>query len=161
VSGVECSGVRVDRGGHGGICIGRICTPICGPWAQASALESHQLPSSISGLWFGSVWEEQGRPCQIPCKCCPSAHSFRCGSSSRPLSLSGTYRYTGSGVRRLLSSTSENPPLHHNFDRFFFQDITGCKLVAVNLDRPISYILFRVSATFFFIVMTTGQELGH
>jgi hypothetical protein len=29
------------------------------------------------------------------------------------------------------------------------------------LDRPISYNLFQVPANFFFIVMTTGQELGH
>jgi hypothetical protein len=34
------------------------------------------------------------------------------------------------------------------------------KLVAINLDRPISYIfIFQVPANFFFIVMTTGQEL--
>jgi hypothetical protein len=43
----------------------------------------------------------------------------------------------------------------------FFQDLTGCKLVAIHLDRPISYISFQVSANFFFIVMTTGQELEH
>jgi hypothetical protein len=29
------------------------------------------------------------------------------------------------------------------------------------LDQPISYIFFQVPANFFFIVMTTGQELGH
>jgi hypothetical protein len=42
----------------------------------------------------------------------------------------------------------------------FWQDFTGCKLVAINLDRPISYVFFQVPANFFFIVMTTGQELG-
>jgi len=41
------------------------------------------------------------------------------------------------------------------------QDLTACKLVAIHLDRPISYILLQVPANFFFIVMTTGQELGH
>jgi len=44
---------------------------------------------------------------------------------------------------------------------FFFQDLTGCKLVANNLDWPISYFFFQVPANFFFVVMTTGQELGH
>jgi hypothetical protein len=29
------------------------------------------------------------------------------------------------------------------------------------LDWPISYIFFQVPANFFFIVMPTGQELGH
>jgi hypothetical protein len=29
------------------------------------------------------------------------------------------------------------------------------------LDRPISYIVFQVLVNFFFIVMTTDQELGH
>jgi hypothetical protein len=29
------------------------------------------------------------------------------------------------------------------------------------LDRPISYIFFQVLANFYYIVMTTGQELGH
>ena len=48
----------------------------------------------------------------------------------------------------------------HNFYRFS-QDLTGCKLVAINLDRPISYIFFQVPAKFFFNVMTTDQELGH
>jgi hypothetical protein len=43
----------------------------------------------------------------------------------------------------------------------FFQDLTGCKLVAIHLDRPISYTFFQVPANFFFIAMTTGQELGH
>jgi hypothetical protein len=44
----------------------------------------------------------------------------------------------------------------------FSEDFTGCKLVAIHLDQPISYIfLFQVPATFFFVVMTTGQELGH
>jgi hypothetical protein len=42
-----------------------------------------------------------------------------------------------------------------------FPGLTGCKLVAVNLDRPISYTFFQVPANFFFIVMTTGQEFGH
>ena len=48
----------------------------------------------------------------------------------------------------------------HNFYRFS-QDLTGCKLVAINLDRPISYNFFQVPAKFFFNVMTTDQELGH
>jgi hypothetical protein len=39
--------------------------------------------------------------------------------------------------------------------------MTSCKLVAIHLDRPISYLFFQVPANFFFIVMTTGQELGH
>ena len=43
----------------------------------------------------------------------------------------------------------------------FLQDLTGCKLVAIHLDRPISYIFVQVPANFVFIVMTTGQELGH
>jgi hypothetical protein len=43
--------------------------------------------------------------------------------------------------------------ISHNF--------TGCRLVAINLDRPMSYIVFQVPANFFFIVMTTNQELGH
>ena len=47
---------------------------------------------------------------------------------------------------RLLSSTSSNPPLH-NFYRFS-QDFTGCQLVAVHLDRPISYILFSSAGSF-------------
>jgi hypothetical protein len=38
--------------------------------------------------------------------------------------------------------------------------LTGCKLVAIHLDRLISSF-FQVPANFFFIVMTTGQELGH
>jgi hypothetical protein len=42
-----------------------------------------------------------------------------------------------------------------------FLDSTGCKLVTMNLDRPISYIFFQVPANFFFIVMISGQELGH
>ena len=43
-----------------------------------------------------------------------------------------------------------------------FTTSTGCKLVAIHLDWPISYVFFRqVPASFFFIVMTTGQELGH
>jgi hypothetical protein len=29
------------------------------------------------------------------------------------------------------------------------------------LDWPIYYTFFQVPANFFFIVMTTGQELGH
>jgi hypothetical protein len=62
------------------------------------------------------------------------------------------------GFGRLLSSTSSNPPLH-NFYRFL-QDLTGYKLVAMNLDWPISDYYFQVPANFFFIVMTTGQELG-
>jgi hypothetical protein len=48
----------------------------------------------------------------------------------------------------------------YNFNRFS-QDLTGCKLVAIHLDRPISYSFFQVPANFSFIVMTTGQELGH
>ena len=64
----------------------------------------------------------------------------------------------GLGIGRLLSSTSYNPPLH-NFYRFF-QDLTGCKLVAIYLDRPISYFFFQVPANFFFIVMTTTKNLG-
>ena len=40
------------------------------------------------------------------------------------------------GFGRLWSSTSWNLSLH-NFYRFF-QDLTGCKLVAIHLDRPIS-----------------------
>jgi hypothetical protein len=47
----------------------------------------------------------------------------------------------------------------HNFYRFF-QDLTGCKLVAISVNQPISYIFFQVPDDFFFIVMTTGQELG-
>jgi hypothetical protein len=39
--------------------------------------------------------------------------------------------------------------------------LTGCKLAAINLDWPTSYIIFQVPANFFFVVMTTGQELGH
>jgi hypothetical protein len=42
-----------------------------------------------------------------------------------------------------------------------FQDLTGCKLVAVHLDRPISYAFFQVPANILFIVMTSGEELGH
>jgi hypothetical protein len=42
-----------------------------------------------------------------------------------------------------------------------FQGLIGCKLVAINLNRPISYIVFQVLANFFFIVMTTDQELWH
>jgi hypothetical protein len=42
-----------------------------------------------------------------------------------------------------------------------FQDLTGCKLVAIHLDWPKSYIFFQVPANFFFIVMTTGQELAN
>jgi hypothetical protein len=48
--------------------------------------------------------------------------------------------YLLSGFGRLLSSTSYNLPLH-NFFRFC-QDLTGCKLVAIHLDQPISCILF-------------------
>jgi hypothetical protein len=51
-------------------------------------------------------------------------------------------------------------PPFHNFYRFF-QDLTSSELVAINLDWPIYYIFFQVPANFFFIVMTTGQELGH
>ena len=43
----------------------------------------------------------------------------------------------------------------------FFQDLTGCKLVAIHLDRPMSYAFFQVPANFFFLVMTIGQEHGH
>jgi hypothetical protein len=39
--------------------------------------------------------------------------------------------------------------------------LTGCKLVAIHLDLPISYISFQVLANIFFIVMTIGQEFGH
>jgi hypothetical protein len=42
----------------------------------------------------------------------------------------------------------------------FSQDLTGCKLLAIDLDRSISYIFFQVSANFFFIVMTTSLEIG-
>jgi hypothetical protein len=63
------------------------------------------------------------------------------------------------GFGRLLSSTSSNPPLH-DFYRFF-EDLTACKLVAIDLDRPISYIFFQVPTNFFFVVMATGRELGH
>jgi hypothetical protein len=52
-------------------------------------------------------------------------------------------------------------PFDHNFYRFS-QDLMGCKFVAIHLDRPIlSYISFQVPANFFFVVMTTDQELGH
>jgi hypothetical protein len=30
--------------------------------------------------------------------------------------------------------------------------LTGCKLVAIHLDRPLSYLFFQVPADFFFIV---------
>ena len=41
------------------------------------------------------------------------------------------------------------PPLHNFYE--FFQDLTGCKLVAINLDRPVSYIyIFQVLAILFF-----------
>ena len=43
----------------------------------------------------------------------------------------------------------------------FFEDLTACKLVAINLDRPISYMFVQVPANFFFVVMATGRELGH
>jgi hypothetical protein len=44
----------------------------------------------------------------------------------------------------------------------FLHNLTGCKLVAIHLDWPISSsFLFQVPANFFFIVMTTGQELEH
>jgi hypothetical protein len=43
----------------------------------------------------------------------------------------------------------------------FFKDLIGCELVAIYLDRRISYYFFQVMANFFFIVMTTGQEFGH
>jgi hypothetical protein len=43
----------------------------------------------------------------------------------------------------------------------FFEDLTGCKLVVIHLDWLISYTFFQVLANFFFIVMTTGQELEH
>jgi len=46
-----------------------------------------------------------------------------------------------SGFGRLLSSANYNPALN-NFYRFF-QDLTGCKLVAINLEWPISYIFFK------------------
>ena len=65
--------------------------------------------------------------------------------------------YQGSGD--FWAQPVKNPPLH-NFYRFF-QDLTGCKLVVIHLDRPISYIFLQVPANFLFIVMTTGQELGH
>ena len=45
----------------------------------------------------------------------------------------------------------------HNF-YWFFQDLTGCKLVVINLDRPISYIFFQVPANFFFIVKNLGID---
>jgi hypothetical protein len=62
-------------------------------------------------------------------------------------------------VRETFELNQLNLPLR-NFYRFF-QDLTGCKLVAIHLDRPTSYTFFQVPANFFFIVMTTGQELGH
>ena len=43
----------------------------------------------------------------------------------------------------------------------FLQDLTGCKLVAIHLDRPISYNFFQAPANVFFTVITTGQERGH
>ena len=70
-----------------------------------------------------------------------------------------TLRTCKAGFGRLLSSTSWNPP-PHNFYRFL-QVSTSCKLVANHFDRPISYIFPPVPANLFFIVMTTGQELGH
>jgi hypothetical protein len=42
----------------------------------------------------------------------------------------------------------------------FFRIWLVADFVAINLDRPISYIFFQVPANFFLIVMTTGQELG-
>ena len=56
----------------------------------------------------------------------------------------GTRSRQGGVASTRVSETFElnlqNPPLH-NFYRFF-QDLIGCKLVAINLDQPISYILF-------------------
>ena len=45
------------------------------------------------------------------------------------------------GFGRLLSSTSQNPPLH-NFYRIS-QDLTGCKLVATHLDRHYPTFFFK------------------
>ena len=42
-----------------------------------------------------------------------------------------------------------------------FTTFTGCNLVAIHLDQPISYCFSQVPANFFFILMTTDQELGH
>jgi hypothetical protein len=44
-----------------------------------------------------------------------------------------------------------------------FPGLIGCKLVAIDLDRPISFLFLflQMLANFFFIVMTTGQELGY
>ena len=68
-------------------------------------------------------------------------------------------RAQGQGLGDFGAQPAKIRPLH-NFYRFS-QDLTGCKLVAMNLDQPISFFWFQVLANFFFIVMTTGQELGH
>ena len=57
--------------------------------------------------------------------------------------------YAQKSPRALQYRVQETFELHQlksapfNFYRFFFQDLTGCKLVAINLDWPISYIFFK------------------
>jgi hypothetical protein len=55
--------------------------------------------------------------------------------------------------------TSQNPHLH-NFYRFS-QDLTGCKLVAIDWTSQYPIYFFQVPANFLFLVTTIGQELGH
>jgi hypothetical protein len=56
-------------------------------------------------------------------------------------------------LNQLRAAPSQLLPVFLGFDRF--------NLIVINLDWSISCIFFQVPAYFFFIVMTTGHELGH
>ena len=45
-----------------------------------------------------------------------------------------------SKVQETFELNQLNPPLHNFY--WFFQELTGCKFVAIKLDMPISYFLF-------------------
>ena len=62
-------------------------------------------------------------------------------------------------VRETFELNQLNPPIQNFY--LFFQNSTGCKLVVITLDQPMSYIILQVPANFFFIVMTTSQKLGY
>ena len=49
------------------------------------------------------------------------------------------------GVRETFELNQLKSAPLHNFYRFL-QDLTGCKLVAIHLDQPISYTFFQVPA---------------
>ena len=67
------------------------------------------------------------------------------------------------GFRETFELNQRKPAPSQLLRVFFFQYLTGCELVAIHLDRPTScvFFFFQCRLKFFFIVMTTSQELGH